>query len=179
MQTWKMHARRELGLDVLTGMALQIDYELDMLAALPAHVIAFDRDGPAELKNACLESALLHARILIEFLGGRNRNDLRDIRWDDYCGSPFFPKGRFASWLDVIDPYLAHLSLSRADAKQAALPDYFLTDLADGLIEEAAAFASVVASERSPCASVFAAAVSKAHERRLHSSGARWPVPSG
>jgi hypothetical protein len=52
-------------------------YEVQTLMELRPYLVRLGETGPAILYVACLESCLLHARILIEFVVGRPRGDGR------------------------------------------------------------------------------------------------------
>ncbi len=75
-------------------------------------------------KNAYLESMLVHARNLIEFLAERpskNANDDRDIDAHDFVDSwevdPDLAE-RLRSYLPIIDKQISHLSWSRVDGEK-------------------------------------------------------------
>ena len=78
--------------------------------------------GPVMLYVACLESMLLHCRVLIEFLigrphgRGRNRNDFGapDLlpAWDDRAE---IDVDGLSDFCDILDKVLAHLSLLRLE----------------------------------------------------------------
>lgn len=105
---------------------LHIDYELSTLVELPRWVDHFANVGPAILQNACLESALTHARLLIEFLVGRpgrhgiRRRSNQDIQPDDFLPGWQLPDPTsFDDRLRSIDRHLAHLSKNRANGEIA------------------------------------------------------------
>ena len=97
-------------------------YEIQMLTQLPPWIEKFDVEGPAVLKNACLESYLLHARTIIEFLmgrpgkSGRRRRHRDDVRVKMFCDWAAPDESAFDSVLREIDRHLSHLSKHRADA---------------------------------------------------------------
>lgn len=95
-----------------------LGYEIETLIGLESETEKFGRTGPAIVYHACLESALLHAREVIEFLAGRERNG------NPWSGQDLQPFHLVEEWpdadpwdlrrhLELIDPYLAHLSLER------------------------------------------------------------------
>jgi hypothetical protein len=97
-------------------------YEIQQLGEMPALVTRFDAQGPATLKIACLESCLVHARLLIEFLmgrpkkdgSGRTRRDPGDIRPSMFTDSWHPPDmTMFDVYLDRLDKHLVHLSKDR------------------------------------------------------------------
>jgi hypothetical protein len=57
--------------DVVQPYISHLLYEIQQLGDMLALVARFDAQGPATLKIACLESCLVHARLIIEFLMGR------------------------------------------------------------------------------------------------------------
>jgi hypothetical protein len=96
-------------------------YEIQQLGDMPALVARFDAHGPATLKIACLESCLVHARLIIEFLMGRpkknapGRNrDRHDIRPSLFLGDwHAADETIFDVFLDRLDKHLVHLSKDR------------------------------------------------------------------
>jgi len=96
----------------LERCATHLNYEISMLVKLPAWVARFDREGPAILRVACLEALLVHARVLIEFLVGRQR-PATDITPSTFHWEPG-DTGDLGSYLPRIDKHLAHLTRERA-----------------------------------------------------------------
>jgi hypothetical protein len=99
-----------------------LNYHLRMLGELIPFMVQFDADGPSILANACLESFLTHARLLIEFIAGRQgRNPLSRT----HSRLDFQPTALglvdwkltvptyFDGYLDLIDKHVAHLSRER------------------------------------------------------------------
>ncbi len=124
-----------------------INYELSTLAALPRWVDIYSEHGPATVQHACLEAALMHARLIIEFLAGRPSvkggsprvRHSNDVQPDDFlpgweCPNP----NRFDDRLAAIDRHLAHLSKARSDGETA--PANFLTELVDEILDAFATF---------------------------------------
>ena len=54
-----------------------VSYEVGMLHSLPALRAHFENQGDSTAANACLEAWVVHARALIEFLGGRKPSRCR------------------------------------------------------------------------------------------------------
>jgi hypothetical protein len=131
-----------------------LDYELRMLAQLPAEVARLDREGHVTLKNACLESFLVHARNLIDFLCDRSVQEKQtrptDIVAGLFLAAPitFFPRDRFVDWSRSISRLVLHLTDTAAEP--LGVPQYFVTDAAHGIILEMNAFASRLIDEGSP-----------------------------
>jgi hypothetical protein len=96
-------------------------YEIQQLGEMPPLVVKFEAEGPAVLMVACLESCLLHARLVIEFLMGRpkknslGRNrDRHDIRPSLFLGDwHAADETVFDTYLDRLDKHLVHLSKDR------------------------------------------------------------------
>lgn len=97
-------------------------YEIQELAEMPAWVAKFDTEGPAVLKVATLESCLVHARLIIEFLMGRPKSNGNgrqnrhpgDIRPSMFTDSwhPTHPT-MFDAYLNRLDKHLVHLTTER------------------------------------------------------------------
>jgi hypothetical protein len=166
---------RERSSTELEFAAGRISYEVQIFAQLPNLVVSYDRDGPAILKNACLESLTVHARSLIAFLGATAHHRPTDIVASDFLGddASFFPRDRFVGWWDLISQYVLHLTYHGMPGSEPP-PDYWMTDLVGGLLEEFASFASAASSRAAPYASTFAAATETAHID-FAQCRARWP----
>jgi hypothetical protein len=89
-----------------------------MAGALYGWTLKFELEGPAVLKNACLEATLVHLRVLIEFLSGRRRNGNRHWNANDIQPANFIPSWKAADrldgYLDLADKHVAHMSRERA-----------------------------------------------------------------
>jgi len=111
-------------------------YEIQMLATLPNWVLQLEAHGPSVLKNATLESLLLHERAVIEFLAGRPRNGERHWKTTDLRPSMFVEAWSLADGagfdesLGQLDKHLVHLTKARGGdgdggGAQWALEDSF------------------------------------------------------
>jgi len=150
------------------------NYELSALAELPWWADHLSQKvGYAVPSTACAEAALLHARLLIEFLAGRRRrNGARGWNDKDVTPADFLPgewtlsnADSFGQWLDMIDPYLAHLSMERADGTRA--PGGYLTSIADDVISATAEFVDALTSAGVSEAVEFQAALRQAKAQRM------------
>ncbi len=130
-----------------------LNYEVKMMAAMYAWTVRFDQQGPALMKNACLESALIHMRLLIEFLAGRTsptkadplhrKWNSRDVRPAHFVSDwPGFPDKRLDGYLQMADEYLAHMSIARAQT--IAGRGWALETMVDHILFEFANFADAV-----------------------------------
>jgi len=130
-----------------------LNYETKMFAAMYAWTVRFDQDGPALMKNACLESALVHMRLLIEFLAGRPRPTKddplhrwwsdKDVRPSHFVENwPGFPDKRLDGYLQMADEYLVHMSIARAQT--IAGHGWALETMLDHILIEFANFADAV-----------------------------------
>ena len=159
-----------------------LSYHLKMLGELIPWIVWFDSNGPATLKNACLESFLTHARLLIEFIAGRpgGKDSVRrkrhkgDLHPETFGLSDWVladPKC-FDVQLDLIDKHLSHLSLERASSGGGQL--WSVHQIADRLLAEYGNFADRVRAEGNPrCADPINAGVSEAVI--LMSKTVQWP----
>ena len=161
----------------LFDCAMHICYELKMLAKLPKELVRFEGESDGDLVNTCLESALGHARTLIEFLVGRPKREhgaivpgTRVRSRLDMDPSMFAPTwtakdpAAFDGYLDVIDKSLSHLSLERI--KGANGPNWVLTDLADALIIVFRSFADSVDRSKPRIFTTFMSAATMADAQR-------------
>ncbi|MGA3354733.1 MAG: hypothetical protein ABSD85_16360 [Acidimicrobiales bacterium] len=164
----------------LEAAAGHLAYEMRMTAALYAWTLKFDNEGPADLKNACLEATLLHVRLLIEFLAGRPSTTGRKRHPADIEPHDFVREWKEAAvldgYLDIADKYLVHMSLERV---QAVRPhSWALERMIDALLFEFQRFANTAEGEGSRFAPTFRAALVEARHRRSHPPVA-WPdLPS-
>lgn len=166
--------------DDTTSMALHIGFEIQMLGSLPRLVEQFDNQGEVMAHVACLESALLHSRALIEFLfgrpgqGGQRTSNRRDASPDQF-GTSWVSRdpARFDGWLNLIDKNIMHLSLSRPGA--GTVQEHYLTDIVDGLLAEVADLVAALARDGSPYLTQFQAAYNQAHTQRLKGP-LHWPT---
>lgn len=118
-------------------------YEVKMSGALYGWTLKYDREGPAVLKNACLEATLVHVRCLIEFLAGRPRNGKRHWSVKDIQPAHFVsnwtPTNRFDVYLELADKHISHMSLDRANT--AAPKDWALERMINEVLVEVKRFA--------------------------------------
>jgi hypothetical protein len=101
--------------------ALAVGYELRQLADAALRI---DSASDVVTKNALLESTLLHARVLIEFLIGRDGNG-KDIRADELCPgwlTDATAREDLERRLKAIDQHLAHLSRARVTEGKQVWP---------------------------------------------------------
>ena len=129
-----------------------------MLGELIPFMVQFDANGPAILANACLESFLTHARLLIEFIAGRKNKNNPTCR--KYFHGDFQPKtlgvadwkltvpNYFDGYLDLIDKHVAHLSLERA--KGGGKRSWAFEKMAKSLLFEYGIFADRLVAEGKP-----------------------------
>ncbi len=156
-----------------------VNYELSTLCEMPTLAARYDESGPGSVKNACLESALLHGRLLIEFLvgrpqrnGGRSRSS-RDVAPTDFLPGWEYPEPeRFDQYLEIIDPHVAHLSKQRSNIGTPK-PGY-LTSLADDILAGVHFFAQALVAAGSPYASNFQTAVTQGKAYRSRGPN-HWP----
>jgi hypothetical protein len=99
-----------------------LNYHLGMLGELVPFMVKFDANGPAIVANACLESFLTHARLLIEFIAGRKSSDPVSRKHSAFDFQPsalglvnwtLTVPTYFDGYLDRIDKHVAHLSRER------------------------------------------------------------------
>src|SRR5437764_14269800 len=103
------------------GGALAVEYESTQMVESALRLPTADEDAVA--KNAYLESCLLHARALIEFLLGNGR--ATDIRAEHLAPGWELGEsacGRFKARKDAIDKHLAHLTWTRVTGGAPACP---------------------------------------------------------
>lgn len=147
-----------------------------MTAALFAWTLRFDNEGPADLKNGCLEATLLHTRLLIEFLAGRPSEAGRtryegDIEPHDFVRD-WKETVALDGYLDLVDRYLAHVSLERI--RPASSRTWALERMIDAVLFEFQHFVVVAEREGSVFAQIFRAALVEATQRKSHPP-APWP----
>jgi hypothetical protein len=153
------HSQPEQGQAAQLSGALH--YHLVMLGELFPWTQWFDTNGPASLKNACLESYLTHARLLIEFIAGRPTKESplrrRRNKADFQPASLGFPEWELSSptqfdmYLDLMDKHLSHLSLERAKAGGGQL--WPIDRIANPLLREYGNFADQLGAKgNSQCA---------------------------
>jgi hypothetical protein len=95
--------------------SLHVGYELRQMAGAALRI---DSATDGTTHDALLESTLLHARNLLEFLGVRDRNRGLDISATDFVADwSLDPETRrnLGKRLDAIDKHLAHLSWARVN----------------------------------------------------------------
>jgi len=150
--------------------AAHLNYELKMMAALYAWTCRFDATGPALLKNACLEATLIHIRLLIEFLAGRQRPTKADPlhrSWNQKDVSPAhfvdgwqgYPDKRLDGYLELADQYLAHLSIARAQTIGGRA--WSLERMVDAILVEFANFVDAVDRAGRPSVDILRAGLSE------------------
>ena len=134
---------------------LDLDYEVRTLAELLTALEKYHQ-GPTLERNACLEAALLHARLLIEFLAGRppRKGETKRHRFPDDVDPECFLPGwaltspsRFDEELVIIDRHLAHLSKDRGTA--GTMGPGFVTELADRILSALAEFEAALSASGS------------------------------
>lgn len=131
----------------LTTACTVIGYE--MRALVDAH-------GHRDADNAFLESSLLHARNLIEFLIGRSSRRATDMAPEDFSEGweprPEPSIRRLREHLDQIDKHLAHLTWARVDWRKDATAEYWnYPELATDVLAVFTEFARFVQSHGAPC----------------------------
>ncbi len=163
-----------------TESALNIGFEIQMLGELPRWLLRFDDDNWQIPMVACLEATLLHARALIEFLFGRPRSDgSRHRKPSDRSPGRFgttwvaSDPTAFDDWLDLIDRHLMHLSINRV-ATNGSAPEYYLTDIVDGLLAAVQDFVRGLERDGSAQQEQFRAALQQAKFQRMKDTR-RWP----
>lgn len=139
-------------------------YELNFLARFYVRAIQYNKTGPGELRVACLEATLVHARILIEFLTGRPKRKDRwhdnDIKPLDFVSTWTPPKVILDSYLQDIDKHLAHLTWTRTDR---ALPKTWpFEHMVRRVVVEFGNFVAATQREGSPFAERFDASMKSA-----------------
>jgi hypothetical protein len=136
-----------------------LGYELWMMAATAALIRS--GDGDPLRRSAYLESMLLHARALSEFVLGRGRNT--DLSLDDFASAwepePADAVARVRKGIDAIDKRLAHLTWARVE--QPPVKWNFLA-VADDLLVIAEGWARHLAEEEPELGRVFQAQVERA-----------------
>jgi hypothetical protein len=135
-----------------------LNYHLGMLGELIPFMVQFDTNGPAIVANACLESFLTHARLLIEFIAGREKDGNPTRR--KYSPKDFQPKtlgvtdwklavpNYFDGYLDLIDKHVAHLSLERV--RGGGKRSWAFERMAKSLLFEYGIFADRLVAEGKP-----------------------------
>jgi hypothetical protein len=155
-----------------------LDYELSSACELPRWVEYFDIDGPAVVKNACLESALLHCRNLIEFVADRRpevikrrrKHGRRNITAADLLTQWVPPRAvNFDKWLKTIDMHLVGLSSRRAELGVPNLRH--LTDLVDDVLAAIEAFGDALDAAGSPYAARVRSSVEDGRSHRARELG--------
>jgi predicted DNA-binding transcriptional regulator AlpA len=121
VEAWTLQHRDRPGTEVdhtsleLNIAGLVVGYELDQM--LEAAEL-YEHHEPGPLRNALVESMLLHARILIEFLLSRGQQETDILPRQLYPGWRL-PSGNDLDWLreqkKLIDQHLAHLTWARVD----------------------------------------------------------------
>lgn len=142
-----------------------------MLAALCAETVRRDREGPPLLRNAVLEAALAHARLLIEFVAGRpdRSNPVQRYRSDkDIQPTDFLTEWQSSAgvnldqYLDLADKNVEHLSLARTTSEP---PLWSVGRMLDAILLQLRLFADAAQREGSPFADTFQAALANARRQ--------------
>lgn len=142
--------------DNLADVAATLTYHLKMSGTYASLASKYNALGPAVLKNACLEAALIHVRLLIEFVAGRpdlspKRTDALKRKWSNSdirptMLAPQWPgvrNKRLDGYLFLADKYVAHLSLERL-ARRDSGTTWALEDIVSATMSEFEAFAEAV-----------------------------------
>jgi hypothetical protein len=146
--------------------AAHLNYEIQMMATLHAWTAKLDEEGPPVLRNACLEATLLHARLMIEFLAGRPRDNGRGWNRNDITPRDFVsgwaPKElhHLDGYLELADKHVVHLSLDRATATESRT--WALGRMVDAILTEFGNFADAAEREHSLFAAGFRGALTHA-----------------
>jgi hypothetical protein len=144
-------------------------YEFDMMVGTCA-ALAADTFGLGPAHNAFLESELLHARNVIEFLIGRPKRKQQRYRDSDISARDYLPgwtpdddevSRRLTEALPQIDKQLSHLSWARVDGKVAW---HYATVLVD-IREVLAQFVGRLNDVNSPHAAAFESLLAKLPRR--------------
>jgi len=172
-------ARRELTPGEEMRAVHHLIYEVTSAGAMCGWTRHFEQVGPAEVKNACLESALVHLRLLIEFVHGRGE----PARWHDdtdlsptHFVSDWHRQADFKDDLALADRHLVHLSLERAEEDPPQ--GWTLWDLTDRVLSEVQRFADEAELQRNKYAHSLHEAVSLARMRMNWTSDTESPGPS-
>ena len=139
----------------LQEAASHVGYELVQLAAMPRARRRADEAGQDHVAQACLESMLLHARNLCEFLiEGRYKSS--DIHRSDFTprwSPPNSPaKARLRNARPMLDRHLAHLSWERVET---GAPNDSPERIADDVVEVMGTFVDHLGAEANPAAGWF------------------------
>ena len=130
----------------LQAAASQVRDELAQLAAMPNALRTAERNGDIHVANACLESMLLHARNLMEFLIEHYWST--DIHRTDFApewSPPSSPaKERLLDARPTFDPHLSHMTWERLDADTH---DHDAERIANDLVELMRAFVEHLRAE--------------------------------
>ncbi len=130
-----------------------LNYEVKMMAAMYAWTVRLNEQGLDLMMNACLESTLIHMRLLIEFLAGRlkpTKADPLHRQWNskDVTPSHFVDDWpglrdrRLDGYLQLADEYLVHMSIVRAQT--IAGRGWLLETMVDHVLLEFENFVDVV-----------------------------------
>jgi hypothetical protein len=171
--------------DELRAGVSHLNYEVKMVAALFAWAFRLEQTGPTVLKNACLEATLLHIRLVIEFLAGRprrtkddplarswNKKDLTpQLFVEDWKG---LPDKRLDGYLEIIDQYLAHMSLIRAQT--IAGRGWALETMVDSILIEFSNYADAAARCASPVTESLQVALVTARQLKTNPPDAWRPI---
>ena len=153
-----------------------LSYELTTLAELPRWVDHYVRPGPTAVHIACLEATMIHGRLLVEFLVGRDRRHPNDVQPSDFLPDWEHPDpSRLRRHLPMIDRHLAHLSKDRADGTTA--PPGYLTELVDDVRAGMELFVQALTKAGSPHGPAFQSMVTIATIKRAQGP-VTWP-PEG
>lgn len=166
--------------------ASHLNYEVKAMAELFAWTCRLEQTDPAALKNACLEAAFIHIRLLIEFVAGRRKSPKdpgrrwsnKDIQPKHFLRDwPGLPDGRLDSYLELADQYVAHLSLVRAQT--IAARGWSLERMLDAVLFEFERFTEAVERVGNPAAVILRSGLSEASQLKSRPPESLLPtVPS-
>jgi hypothetical protein len=148
-----------------------LSYEITMFAALCAEIVRRDRERSSLVSNALLEAALVHARLLIEFVAGRpDRSNPVQRSWSpkDIQPTDFLTEWQPSAgvsldqYLDLADKHVVHLSLARTTAGPPLWP---VSRILDAILFQLRLFANAAQREGSPFADTFQAALTVARQQ--------------
>jgi hypothetical protein len=145
-------ARSERELQAAAG---HVGYELVQLAAMPNALREADEAGQDRVAKACLESMLLHARNLVEFLIESSWDS--DVRRSDFAprwSAPNIPaKKRLQDARPTWDRNLSHISWERIEGGDA--PDHYYQRVAGDVVDVMGTFVEHLKAEANPAAEWF------------------------
>jgi hypothetical protein len=139
----------------LQAAASHVGYELVQLAAMPKALRQADEAGQDHVAKACLESMLLHARNLVEFLIDSSWDS--DVRRSDYAprwSPPNIPaKKRLQDARPTLDRNLSHISWERIEGGDT--PDHYYQRVAGDVVDVMGTFVEQLKAEANPAGDWF------------------------